>query len=151
MLASISTVAWTTRADPCGLGELCVNRAVRARPPSRCRWLAKFYLSTEKTFTRKIYNLVALKIESQLSKAQILEVYMKQIYLGNAHMAPRPASLFRQALKDITIAEAAMLAGLTESTVGLQTRSRTRGGPRFGSSSIIAPHARKRFHHLRTA
>ena len=42
-----------------------------------------FYLSTEKTFTRKIYEiLLALKIESLLSKEQILEVYMNQIYLG---------------------------------------------------------------------
>src|SRR5438552_1580619 len=40
-----------------------------------------FYLSTEKTFTRKIYEiLLALKIESQLSKEQILEIYMNQIY-----------------------------------------------------------------------
>ena len=37
-----------------------------------------FYLSTEKTFTRKIYEiLLALKIENQLSKEQILEVYMR--------------------------------------------------------------------------
>src|SRR6516225_3358952 len=42
-----------------------------------------FYLSTEKTFTRKLYEiLLALKIEAQLSKDQILELYMNQIYLG---------------------------------------------------------------------
>ena len=42
-----------------------------------------FYLSTEKTFTRKIYEiLLALKIESLLSKDQILELYMNQIFLG---------------------------------------------------------------------
>ena len=42
-----------------------------------------FYLSTEKTFTRKIYEiLLALKIESLLTKDQILELYMNQIYLG---------------------------------------------------------------------
>ena len=39
-----------------------------------------FYLSTEKTFTRKIYEmLLSLKIESLLSKDQILEIYMNQI------------------------------------------------------------------------
>ena len=52
-----------------------------------------FYLSTEKTFTRKIYEmLLALKIESQLTKEQILELYMNQIYLGQrAYGFARPA------------------------------------------------------------
>jgi penicillin-binding protein 1A len=74
-----------------------------------------FYLSTEKTFTRKIYEiLLALKIESQLSKDQILEIYMNQIYLGQRAYGFASASeiYFGKPLKDITIAEAAMLAGL---------------------------------------
>jgi penicillin-binding protein 1A len=74
-----------------------------------------FYLSTEKTFTRKIYEiLLALKIESQLTKQQILEVYMNQIYLGQRAYGFASASeiYFGKPLKDITIAEAAMLAGL---------------------------------------
>jgi len=74
-----------------------------------------FYLSTEKTFTRKIYEiLLALKIESQLNKPQILEVYMNQIYLGQRAYGFAAASeiYFGKPLKDITIAEAAMLAGL---------------------------------------
>ena len=74
-----------------------------------------FYLSTEKTFTRKIYEiLLALKIESQLNKEQILEVYMNQIYLGQRAYGFASASeiYFGKPLKDITIAEAAMLAGL---------------------------------------
>ena len=42
-----------------------------------------FYLSTEKTYTRKIYEmLLAFKMENALSKDQILEVYMNQIFLG---------------------------------------------------------------------
>ena len=42
------------------------------------------YLSSEKTFTRKIYEiLLTFKLEHLLSKNQILEVYMNQIYLGN--------------------------------------------------------------------
>ena len=74
-----------------------------------------FYLSTEKTFTRKIYEiLLALKIETLLSKDQILEVYMNQIYLGERAYGFAAASeiYFGKPLKDITIAEAAMLAGL---------------------------------------
>jgi penicillin-binding protein 1A len=52
-----------------------------------------FYLSTEKTFTRKIYEiLLALKIETLLTKDQILEVYMNQIYLGQLPtVLPPPA------------------------------------------------------------
>ena len=74
-----------------------------------------FYLSTEKTFTRKIYEvLLTWKIESQLSKDQILEAYMNQIYLGQrAHgFAAASEIYFGKPLNDVTIAEAAMLAGL---------------------------------------
>jgi penicillin-binding protein 1A len=74
-----------------------------------------FYLSSEKTFTRKIYEiLLAIKIEQQLSKDQILELYMNQIFLGQrAHgFAAASETYFGKSLKDISIAEAAMLAGL---------------------------------------
>ena len=74
-----------------------------------------FYLSTEKTFTRKIYEmLLSLKIESLLTKEQILEVYMNHIALGQRAYGFASASeiYFGKPLKDITIAEAAMLAGL---------------------------------------
>ncbi len=74
-----------------------------------------FYLSTEKTFTRKIYEiLLALKIERRLTKDQILELYMNQIFLGQRANGFAAASeiYFGKKLKDITVAEAAMLAGL---------------------------------------
>jgi penicillin-binding protein 1A len=74
-----------------------------------------FYLSTEKTMTRKIYEiLLSLKIESLLSKEQILELYMNQIYLGQRAYGFAAASeiYFGKPLKDVNIAEAAMLAGL---------------------------------------
>ena len=74
-----------------------------------------FYLPTEKTFTRKIYEmLLALKIESLLSKDQILELYMNQIFLGQRASGFGAASeiYFGKKLADVTVAEAAMLAGL---------------------------------------
>jgi penicillin-binding protein 1A len=74
-----------------------------------------FYVSTERTLTRKIYEaLLAFKIESQLSKNQIFEVYLNQIFLGNRAYGFAAASqaYFGKNLKDITIAEAALLAGL---------------------------------------
>ena len=74
-----------------------------------------FYLPTEKTFTRKIYEiLLAMKIESKLSKDQILELYMNQIFLGQRAYGFAAACdiYFGKPIKDITVAEAAMLAGL---------------------------------------
>ena len=76
-----------------------------------------FYLSTEKTFTRKIYEiLLALKIERQLSKPQILEIYMNQIFLGQRAYGFAAASeiYFGKPLAQVTVAEAAMLAGLPQ-------------------------------------
>ncbi|AJC15210.1 penicillin-binding protein 1A [Pandoraea sputorum] len=74
-----------------------------------------FFLSSEKTYTRKIYEaLLAYKIESRLTKDQILELYMNQIYLGERAYGFASAArvYFGKDLKDITLAEAAMLAGL---------------------------------------
>ncbi|MCE2915308.1 MAG: penicillin-binding protein 1A [Rubrivivax sp.] len=74
-----------------------------------------FYLSTEKTFTRKIYEiLLALKIESMLSKDQILELYMNQIFLGHRSngFAAAAEVYFGKKLQDVSVAQAAMLAGL---------------------------------------
>jgi penicillin-binding protein 1A len=73
------------------------------------------YLSSEKTYTRKIYEvLLTFKLEHLLSKDQILEIYMNQIFLGNRAYGFAAASeaYFGKELKDITVAEAAMLAGL---------------------------------------
>ena len=74
-----------------------------------------FYLSTEKTFTRKIYEiLLSLKIESLLGKDQILELYMNQIFLGQRAngFAAAAEIYFGKKLGDVNVAEAAMLAGL---------------------------------------
>ncbi|CAN7627240.1 penicillin-binding protein 1A [Acidovorax sp. LjRoot118] len=73
------------------------------------------YLSSEKTFTRKIYEiLLTFKLEHMLTKDQILEIYMNQIYLGNRAYGFSAAAeaYFGKPLKSISIAEAAMLAGL---------------------------------------
>ena len=72
-------------------------------------------MSTEKTYTRKIYEiLLTFKLEHLLTKDQILEIYMNQIFLGNRAygFASAAETYFGKSLKDITIAEAAMLAGL---------------------------------------
>ena len=79
------------------------------------------YLSSEKTFTRKLYEvLLTFKLEHLLSKDQILEIYMNQIFLGNRAygFAAAADTYFGKPMKDLTIAEAAMLAGLPKSPSG---------------------------------
>jgi len=74
-----------------------------------------FFLSSEKTLTRKLYEaLLAFKIEANLPKDEILQLYINQIYLGQRAYGFSAASqiYYGKPLKDLSIAEAAMLAGL---------------------------------------
>jgi len=74
-----------------------------------------FFLTGEKTYTRKFYEvLLSFKIENNLSKDQIFELYINQIFLGQRAYGFAAAAqiYFGKPLKDISIAEAAMLAGL---------------------------------------
>ena len=74
-----------------------------------------FFLSKEKTMTRKFNEmLLAFKIEHNLSKDEILQLYLNQIYLGQRAYGFAAASqvYFGKPLGQVTVAEAAMLAGL---------------------------------------
>ena len=74
-----------------------------------------FFLSSEKTLTRKLYEaLLAFKIENNLSKDQILELYINQIYLGQRAYGFAAASqiYFGKSLDRLTLGEVAILAGL---------------------------------------
>jgi hypothetical protein len=74
-----------------------------------------FFLTREKTVTRKLREvLLAWKIEASLSKDEILQLYVNQIFLGQRAYGFAAASqiYFGKPLKDVTVAEAAMLAGL---------------------------------------
>jgi penicillin-binding protein 1A len=74
-----------------------------------------FFLSKEKTMTRKFNEvLLAFKIEHNLSKDEILQLYFNQIYLGQRAYGFAAAAqvYFGKPLGQVTIAEAAMLAGL---------------------------------------
>jgi len=73
------------------------------------------FLSNERTFTRKIYEaLLAYRIETSLTKDQILETYINQIYLGQRAYGFAAAAqvYYGRAVTDLSLAEAAMLAGL---------------------------------------
>ncbi|MFY7866812.1 penicillin-binding protein 1A [Roseateles sp.] len=73
------------------------------------------YLTKKKVYTRKFVEvLLALKMESQLSKQQILEIYMNQIYLGQRAYGFEAAAdiYFGKTLRQLNLAETALLAGL---------------------------------------
>jgi len=74
-----------------------------------------FFLSSEKTLTRKLYEaLLSFKIENNLSKDQILELYVNQIYLGQRAYGFAAAAhiYFGKSLDKLSLGEAAILAGL---------------------------------------
>jgi penicillin-binding protein 1A len=105
-------VAGVVRA---GAAALSSGHATQGASTITMQVARNFFLSSEKTYTRKVYEMMlAYKIEHELTKDQILEVYMNQIYLGQRAYGFAAAArvYFGKELKDITIAEAAMLAGL---------------------------------------
>jgi penicillin-binding protein 1A len=74
-----------------------------------------FFLSNEKTLTRKLSEaMLAMKIEHNLSKDKILELYINQIYLGQRAYGFEAAArtYFGKSMQDLSVAEFAMLAGL---------------------------------------
>lgn len=74
-------------------------------------------LSTERRLSRKIKEqILAMKIEREFSKKQILYIYLNQIYLGHGAYGIQAAasSFFNKNIKDLTLAEAALLAGLVQ-------------------------------------
>lgn len=76
-----------------------------------------FYLTKEKLFSRKLTEvMLAYKMERTLTKDQILELYMNQVYLGQRAYGFSSAAriYFGKPLKDVTLAQAAMLAGLPQ-------------------------------------
>jgi penicillin-binding protein 1A len=74
-----------------------------------------FLLTSEKTFTRKIKEIIlALQIEQTFSKDKILELYLNKIYLGHRSYGVVAAAhtYFGKSLDELTIAESAIIAGL---------------------------------------
>ncbi|MDR2015270.1 MAG: penicillin-binding protein 1A [Azoarcus sp.] len=76
-----------------------------------------FFLTRERSYNRKLYEvLLALKIEHNLSKDQILELYINQIFLGQRAYGFSSAAriYFGKPLDKLTLAENAVLAGLPQ-------------------------------------
>ncbi|TDP54087.1 penicillin-binding protein 1A [Bacteriovorax stolpii] len=72
-------------------------------------------LSSERSITRKLKDFIlAQRIEEKLTKKEILYLYLNQVYLGGGYYGVKAAArgYYNKELKDVTVAEAAMLAGL---------------------------------------
>jgi len=88
-----------------------------------------FFLTKEKTLTRKFNEaLLAFKIEHSLSKDKILEIYINQIYLGQRAygFASAAQTYFGKNIEQLSLAEAAMLAGLPKAPSRLNPISSTK-------------------------
>ncbi len=93
-----------------------------------------FYLSARKSYARKLREaLLAVKIERHLSKDQILELYLNQIYMGQRSYGFEAAaqSYFGKSLTQLSVAESAMLAGVPQN-------------PRYANPAANMERARKR-------
>jgi len=77
--------------------------------------VAKTFVGREKTYTRKIKEMIlALKLEKEFTKDEILYLYLNQVYLGHGLYGVGAAAkgYFRKNMNELTLAEMAMLAGL---------------------------------------
>lgn len=89
-----------------------------------------FYLSSEKSYLRKFYELLlTYKIEENLTKDQILELYMNQIYLGHRSYGFSVAArtYFAKPLSEVTLGEAAVLAGIPKAPSANNPRTNLKG------------------------
>ncbi len=106
--------------DPLGLGRAVaanlVSRRVRQGGSTLTQQLAKnLFLTQERTFSRKIQELVlALWLEKKFTKNEILDLYLNRVYFGNGAYGVEAAAqrYFNKSARNVTLSEAAMLAGL---------------------------------------
>ncbi len=113
--------------DPLGIGRALIanilHRGVAQGGSTLTQQLAKnLFLTQERTITRKLQEvLLAIWLERKFSKTQILELYLNRVYFGSGSYGIEQASLryFGKSARRITIAEAAMLAGLVKSPTRL--------------------------------
>ncbi len=76
------------------------------------------FLGSETTYRRKVQEIIlSLELENNYSKGEILEMYLNRIYFGNGAYGVEAASqvYFNKSVNELTIGEAAMLAGITRS------------------------------------
>lgn len=108
--------------DPLRVVQAAVKNVTTSRKAEGASTLTQqlarnLFLSPEKTYTRKVREvLVALQMERYYTKEQILELYCNQIFLGGGSYGFEAASqyYFSKSLKDLSLEECALLAGLPQ-------------------------------------
>ncbi|GAB3264754.1 penicillin-binding protein 1A [Chitinimonas naiadis] len=104
-----------TGALRAGLANLSSGGASQGASTITMQLSRDLFLTRDKNFTRKLREiLLSYKIEAVRSKDEVLELYLNQIYLGQRAygFAAAARAYFGKDLKEISLAEAAMLAGL---------------------------------------
>lgn len=106
--------------DPTGLARAAVQLAITGKRSQGGSTITmqvarNFYLSSKRTYTRKIREIfLALHIEQELSKQEILELYLNKIYLGHRSYGVGAAAqmYYDKTIDQLSLAETAMIAGL---------------------------------------
>ncbi len=108
--------------DPTGLARSMISNIIAGRlvqgASTITQQLARIlFLGNEKTYNRKVKEfIISARIEKSLSKDKILEMYLNNIYLGSSAYGVAAAAqiYFDKSLKDLTLAECALIAGLPQ-------------------------------------
>jgi penicillin-binding protein 1A len=132
--------------DPIGIARAAVtnvlHRGVSQGGSTLTQQLAKnLFLTQERTFQRKLQEVeLALWLERKHSKSEILELYLNRVYFGSGAYGVEAAAqrYFGKAAKNVTIAEAAMLAGLVKSPSRLAPNRNPEGAEKRAQTVLTA-------------
>ena len=142
--------------DPIGIARAAVanilHRGVSQGGSTLTQQLAKnLFLTQERTFTRKLQEVeLALWLERKHSKTEILELYLNRVYFGSGAYGVEAAAqrYFGKSAKNVTLAEAAMLAGLVKSPSRLAPNRNPEGAEKR-AQIVLARDGRRQIHHRR--
>ena len=132
--------------DPVGIARAAVanilHRGVSQGGSTLTQQLAKnLFLTQERTLQRKLQEVeLALWLERKHSKAEILELYLNRVYFGSGAYGVEAAAqrYFGKSAKNVTIAEAAMLAGLVKSPSRLAPNRNPEGAEKRAQTVLAA-------------
>jgi penicillin-binding protein 1A len=132
--------------DPIGIARAAVanvlHRGVSQGGSTLTQQLAKnLFLTQERTLQRKLQEVeLALWLERKHSKSEILELYLNRVYFGSGAYGVEAAAqrYFGKSAKNVTIAEAAMLAGLVKSPTRLAPNRNPEGAEKRAQTVLSA-------------
>jgi penicillin-binding protein 1A len=132
--------------DPLGIARAAVanvlHRGVSQGGSTLTQQLAKnLFLTQERTLQRKLQEVeLALWLERKHSKSQILELYLNRVYFGSGAYGVEAAAqrYFGKSAKNVTLAEAAMLAGLVKSPSRLAPNRNPEGAEKRAQTVLTA-------------